>query len=43
MYAAVCSADVRGDHRTYALQTVQADVHGTIGRTLLFECPVDNT
>jgi hypothetical protein len=32
-----------GDHRTYALQTVQADVHGTIGRTLLFECPVDNT
>jgi hypothetical protein len=27
----------------YALQTVQADVHGTTRRTLLFEYPLDNT
>jgi hypothetical protein len=32
-----------GDHRTYALQTVLADVRGTTGRTLLFEYPLDNT
>jgi hypothetical protein len=32
-----------GDHQTYALQTVQADVCGTTGRTLLFEYPLDNT
>jgi hypothetical protein len=32
-----------GDHRTYALQTVQADVCGTTRRTLLFEYPLDNT
>jgi hypothetical protein len=28
-----------GDNWTYALQTVQVDVRGTIGRTLLFEYP----
>jgi hypothetical protein len=54
MYAAVCSADVRGGgtigrtlcklyKQTYALQTVQADVRGTIGRMLLFEYPLGNT
>jgi hypothetical protein len=32
-----------GDDRTYALQTVPADVRGTIGRTLLFEYPLNNT
>jgi hypothetical protein len=32
-----------GDHRTYALQTVQVDVRGIIGRMLLFEYPLDNT
>jgi hypothetical protein len=33
----------RVDHRTYALQTVHADVHGTTRRTLLFKYPLDNT
>jgi hypothetical protein len=32
-----------GDHRTYALQTVDADVRRNTGRTLLFEYPLDNT
>jgi hypothetical protein len=32
-----------GDHWAYALQTILADVHGTTGRTLLFEYPLDNT
>jgi hypothetical protein len=32
-----------GDHQTYALQTVQADVHETTRRTLLFEYPLFNT
>jgi hypothetical protein len=27
----------------YALQTLPADVHGTTGRTLLFEYPLGNT
>jgi hypothetical protein len=44
MYTAICSTDVRGgDHRTYALQTVHADVCGTNGHMLLFEYPLDNT
>jgi hypothetical protein len=44
MYAVICSTDVRGgDHQTYALQTVYADVRGTNGHTLLFEYPLDNT
>jgi hypothetical protein len=42
-YATVCSADVRGDHRTYALQIVQADVRGTTGHMLLFEYFLVNT
>jgi hypothetical protein len=33
----------RGDHRIYALQTVEADIRGTTRRTLLFEYPLDNT
>jgi hypothetical protein len=28
-----------GDHRTYVLQTVQADIRGTTGRMLLFGIP----
>jgi hypothetical protein len=32
-----------GDHRTYALQTIQADVRGIIGCMLLLEYPLDNT
>jgi hypothetical protein len=32
-----------GDNRTYALQTVQVDIHGTTECTLLFEYPLDNT
>jgi hypothetical protein len=32
-----------GDHRMYALQTIHVDVHGTTGRMLLFEYPMDNT
>jgi hypothetical protein len=32
-----------GDHRTYALQTVLADIRGTTGHTLLFEYSLDNT
>jgi hypothetical protein len=32
-----------GDHRTYALQTVQTDIRGTTEHTLLFEYPLDNT
>jgi hypothetical protein len=32
-----------GEHWTYALQTVLADVRGTTGHTLLFEYPLDNT
>jgi hypothetical protein len=44
MYVAVCSADVHGeDHWTYALQIILTDIHGTTGRTLLFEYPLDNT
>jgi hypothetical protein len=31
------------DHQMYALQTVQADIRETNGRTLLFEYPLDNT
>jgi hypothetical protein len=43
MYTSVYSMDVYEDHRTYALKTVQADVHGTTRRTLLFEYPLVNT
>jgi hypothetical protein len=32
-----------GDHQTYALQTVQANVRGTTRCTLLFEYPLVNT
>jgi hypothetical protein len=32
-----------GDHLTYALQTIQVDVHKTTERTLLFEYPLNNT
>jgi hypothetical protein len=31
------------DHWTYALQTVQVDVRGITGRTLLLEYPLVNT
>jgi hypothetical protein len=33
----------REDHRTYALQTIQADIRETTGRTLLFEYLLINT
>jgi hypothetical protein len=32
-----------GDHRTYALQTVQVDIRGTTKHTLLFEYSLVNT
>jgi hypothetical protein len=33
----------RGDHWTYALQTIHVDVRGTTERMLLFEYPLVNT
>jgi hypothetical protein len=42
-YAVVYSVVVWGGHRTDALQTVQVDIHETIGHTLLFEYPLVNT
>jgi hypothetical protein len=32
-----------GNYQTYTLQTVLADVRGTIEHMLLFEYPLDNT